>query len=143
MWFSRNSYIPVVACSAITSRRCYRLSSIERVVEESVYEYMIYDEYGVSVIAYARVVRGDRYAEIKVINVSREHRRRGIGTVLLARIVDDHSDQTIVVETFEYLVDWYKRFDFEVVSSKPLVMVRMPSRAPGGEVGAPARQLPV
>ncbi|MEM1659314.1 MAG: GNAT family N-acetyltransferase [Candidatus Jordarchaeales archaeon] len=118
------------------------MNSIECAVEESVYEYMIYDEYGVGVIAYARVVRNDRYVEIKVINVSREHRHKGIGTVLLARIVDDHSDHTIIVETFEYLVDWYKKFDFEVVSDKPLVMLRRPSRASGGAASTPAHQPP-
>lgn len=99
-------------------------------IEEHVFEYRIYDDYGVGVVAYARVLRGEGWAEIKVINVNRDYRGKGIGSLLLARIVNDHSASTIVVETFKYLIDWYKRFNFEVVSENPVVMVRRASPKP-------------
>lgn len=100
------------------------MSNIECSTDGSVFEYRIYDDYGVGVVAYARVVSGEGWAEIKFINVNRDHRGRGIGSLLLARIVDDHSEYTIIVETFNYLIDWYKRFNFEVICENPVVMVR-------------------
>ncbi|MBS7287451.1 MAG: GNAT family N-acetyltransferase [Candidatus Freyarchaeota archaeon] len=102
------------------------MCNVECSVEEPVFEYRIYDDYGVGVVAYARVLRGEGWAEIKVINVNRDYRGRGIGSLLLARIVDDHSGFTIVVETFKHLVNWYRRFNFEVICENPMVMMRHP-----------------
>ncbi len=99
---------------------------VECSVEEDVFEYRVYDDYGIGVIAYAKVTRGPGGAEIKVINVSREYRGRGVGSEVLARIVRDHGDCLIMVETFGYLVGWYERFNFKCVCDKPLIMVRSP-----------------
>ncbi|MEM3465819.1 MAG: GNAT family N-acetyltransferase [Candidatus Jordarchaeales archaeon] len=102
--------------------------SVECNVEDSVFEYRVYDDYGISIIAYARVLRTEEWAEIKVINVNREYRGRGIGSILLTRIVKDHSNCTIIVETFKYLIDWYKRFNFKLVCENPVIMMKHESQ---------------
>ncbi len=89
-----------------------------------VFEYWVYDEYDIGVIAYAKITYNDECVEINVINVNRDYRGRGIGSLLLERIINDHSDHPIFVETFEYLIRWYEGFGFELVCEKPVIMVR-------------------
>lgn len=103
------------------------LCEIERTEDYLKYEYFVYDIYGIGIIGYGLVYQKDGSAEIKVINVDRNHRGEGIGSSMLQRIVDDHSEKDIHVKTFHSLISWYERFGFKV-DSEPLSLVRSSSR---------------
>jgi N-acetylglutamate synthase-like GNAT family acetyltransferase len=99
----------------------------EQTSECQKYEYFVYDIYGIGVVGYGVVYQKDDSAEIKVINVSRYHRGEGIGSRMLQRIVDDHSNRNIHVKTFDSLIQWYEKFGFKVVDSEPLLLIRASS----------------
>ena len=88
------------------------------------YEYFVYDVYGIGVIGYGVVYRRNGFAEIRVINVHRGYRGEGIGSLMLQKIVEDHSQETICVKTFDSLVHWYERFGFKVVDPEALLLLR-------------------
>ncbi|MGQ9720667.1 MAG: GNAT family N-acetyltransferase [Candidatus Jordarchaeum sp.] len=100
---------------------------ISQAGEYQKYEYLVYDIYGIGVIGYGVVYQNRDSAEIKVINVDRYHRGEGIGSSMLERIVEDHSEKNIQVKTFDSLIPWYQKFGFKVINSEPLLLMRASS----------------
>ncbi len=70
------------------------------------------------------VVQVGECVQILDINVRREWRGRGVGSELLAAILDDFGDRRITAEVFEERLTWYERNGFRRVGEKgPLVLV--------------------
>ncbi len=92
-------------------------------------EYKVYDEYEISVVGYAAVIVEENVVHIGVINVSRDYRGHGIGTAILLSILEDFSDKKIEVETFNYLVPWYEKHGFKLLSESGNIfhLVHLPS----------------
>ncbi len=88
--------------------------NIERHSEDSIHNYLVWDENYSRVISRAIVLENDRAVELRTIDVDRTHRGSGIGTSLLRRIISDFSDRKIVAWVFEGRVDWYVKNGFVV-----------------------------
>jgi len=102
----------------------------EKKIDECVKrEYKVYDEYEISIIGYAAVLVEENSVHIGVINVNRDYRGHGIGTVILLSILEDFSDKKIEVETFNYLVPWYEKYGFKLIGESGNIfhLVRLPN----------------
>lgn len=78
----------------------------------------LFDKEGISIIANAIIHEYDSFVEIKYINVSREYRGYGIGTMLLLKILKKFNNKNIYVETFSERIRWYSKFGFRVINGK-------------------------
>ncbi|MEQ9714410.1 MAG: GNAT family N-acetyltransferase [Candidatus Asgardarchaeia archaeon] len=76
------------------------------------------DKEEISIIANAIIYEYDNFVEIKYINVSREYRGNGIGTMLLLKILSRFNQKNIYVETFSERIRWYSKFGFRILNSK-------------------------
>jgi ribosomal protein S18 acetylase RimI-like enzyme len=84
--------------------------------ENSEIWYSIHETGIIPPIAVAKLSENPDYVKIEVINVQRDYRSKGFGTALLNRIVKINSEKKIMVKTFVYLLDWYKKFGFKIIS---------------------------
>ncbi|MGQ9788013.1 MAG: GNAT family N-acetyltransferase [Candidatus Hadarchaeaceae archaeon] len=97
---------------------------IEHLQRGETHCYECWDDYGCSVIAGAVVLLREDHAYLKNINVAPHHRGKGVGSQLLARILDDFYDTVVVADIFEERLPWYRRHGFESVGkNKDLIRV--------------------
>jgi len=73
-------------------------------------EYLYWSAWQVA--AKAVVEEGSERVEIKLVNVSRNRRGRGLGSWLLDRVVEDFRHRKIVAWVFKPRVGWYRKRGF-------------------------------
>jgi ribosomal protein S18 acetylase RimI-like enzyme len=78
------------------------------------YEYYVWDDDLSRILAYALVEKHNGSIRIQIINVASDFRNNGIGSKLLARILEDFASFEIIAYTFEDRIAWYQRHGFEV-----------------------------
>lgn len=95
-----------------------RLETInkEHYGNHTIWQFALFDDYDVNIIATVNVEEAKDFVEIKYINVSRDFRGFGIGSKLLMKITDLFKHKTIRVETFTEREKWYSRFGFRKIS---------------------------
>jgi ribosomal protein S18 acetylase RimI-like enzyme len=94
---------------------------IEKSREGNMQRYECWDTF--TVVGFA-VVQIEERAHILDINVRREWRGHGVGSELLAAILEDFGDRRITAEVFRERLPWYERNGFRRVGEKgPLVVV--------------------
>jgi len=90
---------------------------IERLDSGNMYQYILWDENGSRVIGGATILpQAERLVHLKNINVTTERRGKGLGNILLERILMDFQGFEITAEVFEGRVAWYARHGFKRVS---------------------------
>lgn len=87
---------------------------IDKIEYEDQNEYYMWDENFSKILAYAMVEKGDGLAKIQIINVASEFRNNGMGSKLLAKILEDFEGVDITALTFEDRIAWYERHGFSV-----------------------------
>lgn len=102
---------------------------IDVIQDEEEFEYYVWDEDYSRILAYALVEKLNGSIKIQVINVASDFRNNGIGSRLLARILEDFADFEIFAYTFEDRIAWYQRHGFEVVDKNGQLfkMIRLAS----------------
>lgn len=96
--------------------------NIERHSEDSIHNYLIWDENYSRVICRAVVLENGVSVELRTIDVDRMYRGSGLGTGLLRRIISDFSDREIFAWVFEARADWYARNGFVTEGSRNNIM---------------------
>jgi len=94
---------------------------IEKSREGNLQRYECWDTF--TVVGFAVVQIGES-VHILDINVRREWRGRGVGSELLAAILEDFGERRITAEVFGERLSWYERNGFRRVGERgPLIVV--------------------
>ena len=89
----------------------------DRDQEAATRHYWIADNHGVA--AYVRVLHNetaeylDGHCVIGRVVVREDHRGEGLAQIIMKRIVDDYSDQAMMLHAQQYIVPLYTKFGFE------------------------------
>lgn len=91
---------------------------IDVIASEGQCEYYVWDDNFSRILAYAMIERNNGTAKIQIINVASEFRNNGVGSKLLARILEDFDEVDIFALTFEDRIAWYERHGFRIAGKE-------------------------
>lgn len=77
-------------------------------------KYLVWNEHRSQIIGSATLIDSEDPVLLKEINIQRNRRSRGVGSVLLKRILEDFAGSEMEAEVFSSRTDWYVRHGFEV-----------------------------
>ena len=73
----------------------------------------------------------DGVLELIELKTDEGYHKQGFGTQLLLEICNDANDEGIVLLLHprkDWLVNWYKRFDFKRIQTEPIILMARPPR---------------